>query len=118
MKFGHEYFRALVICTSKRFTKLCDMARVICANEIGESFVKILSFAVTVTAAAIAFSPSLRAADCPAGSTCPSPQSPYPQSAAVPSVTLPPAQLQPFVGTNQPAQPVARFQTDTEYPGP
>ena len=86
-------------------------------NKTGELLVKTLPLAAAFAVAVIAFSPSLHAADCPVGSTCPSPQiAAYPQPATpAPAV----AQPQPFAGYNQPYQPdVALKPGPDRYPGP
>ena len=87
-------------------------------NKTGELLVKTLPLAAAFAVAVIAFSPSLHAADCPVGSTCPSPQiAAYPPPPATPAPGV--AQPQPFAGYNQPYQPdVALKPGPDRYPGP
>jgi hypothetical protein len=88
-------------------------------NKLGELLVKTLSLAAgaAFAVAVIAFSPSVHAADCPVGATCPKPQiAAYP-----PAPTPAPAvvQPQPDARYSQPYQPNLTYKpADDRYPGP
>src|SRR5258708_14813009 len=110
---------AFAVCVSGIFTKVRDLDKCCSPPTRWENWlVKTLSLAAAFAVAVIAFSPSLHAADCPVGSTCPSPQiAAYPPPPTTPAPVV--AQPQPFAGYNQPYQPDAPFKPGPDrYPGP